>query len=144
MQNPLNYVEPPDPDYFCSKESSPDRPPLCTFPQDIRSLSFWGKNTHFFSEIPLKTIFWLKSNVLFNPTKPYIYNVVCTYLCTGCSNFFPLETSHWPHQPLQSHWPQQPLQPYFLNFFPHPDDWIISGTKMTITDNFLWNGSSKI
>ena len=47
MHNPLNYVEPQNPDYFCSKKSSPDGYPLCTFPQDIRSLSFWGKNTFF-------------------------------------------------------------------------------------------------
>ena len=48
MHNPLNYVEPPDPDYFCSKEYKgpiSDADAWCTFPQDIRSLSYWGKNT---------------------------------------------------------------------------------------------------
>jgi hypothetical protein len=34
-------------------------------------------------------------------------------------------------------WPQQPLQPYFLKNFPHPDDWIIPGTKMTNMSPFL-------
>ena len=31
----------------------------------------------------------------------------------------------------------------YPQFFPHPDDWIIPGTKMTNTGPFLWKGSSK-
>ena len=46
MKNPLNYIEPDEPDYFCTKASStkvPEAPNYCIFPQDIRSLSYWGK-----------------------------------------------------------------------------------------------------
>jgi hypothetical protein len=39
------------------------------------------------------------------------------------------------------HWPQQP---YFLKKHPDRDGLIITGTKMTNTGHFLWNGSSKI
>ena len=59
--------------------------------------------------------------------------------------FEPLESSavsltswplqpHWPHWP---HWPQQPLHSYFLKTFPHPDDSIIPGTKMTNMSPFM-------
>ena len=44
----------------------------------------------------------------------------------------------------QPHWPQQPLKPNLLKKLPDPDGLMITGTKITITVNFLWNGSSKI
>ena len=49
-----------------------------------------------------------------------------------------------PLQPLWPHWPHQPLQPHFIKELPDSNGWIISGTKMTFTFPFLWNGSSKI
>ena len=50
----------------------------------------------------------------------------------------------WPHRPQWPHWPQQHLQPYFIKKIPGIDGWIILGTKMTNSCQFLWNSSSKI
>ena len=36
------------------------------------------------------------------------------------------------------------LEPYFINWPPDLDGWIIHGTKIIKTGPFLWNGSSKI
>ena len=51
---------------------------------------------------------------------------------------------HWPHRPLQPRWPLQPQKPYFTKELPDSDGWIILGTKMTNSCQFLWNSSSKI
>ena len=51
---------------------------------------------------------------------------------------------HWPHRPLQPRWPLQPQKPYFTKELPYSDGWIILGTKMTNSCQFLWNSSSKI
>ena len=61
-------------------------------------------------------------------------------------NFKALESlqPQWPQQPQQPQWPQWPQQPNFIKKITDPDGWIISGTKMTNTCPFLWNGSSKI
>ena len=51
---------------------------------------------------------------------------------------------HWPHRPLRPRWPLQPQKPYFTKELPDSDGWIILGTKMTNSCQFLWNSSSKI
>ena len=51
---------------------------------------------------------------------------------------------HWPQWPLQARWPQQPLNSNILKKPPDPDVLIITGTKITITGNVLWNESQKI
>ena len=51
---------------------------------------------------------------------------------------------HWPHRPLRPQWPLQPQKPYFTKELPDSDGWIILGTKMTNSCQFLWNSSSKI
>ena len=50
----------------------------------------------------------------------------------------------WPLQLQQPPWPQWRLQSLCINHFTDCDGWIIPGTKMTNTGQFLWNGSSKI
>ena len=39
LQDPINYFDIKEPDYFCKDKS--DR--MCIFPQDIRSQSYWSK-----------------------------------------------------------------------------------------------------
>jgi hypothetical protein len=53
-------------------------------------------------------------------------------------------SSNWPHRPLQPHRPQQPLNANFLENNSDLDGLIITSTKITNTDHFLWNGSPKI
>lgn len=46
MLDPLNYEEPNDPEYFCKKQDKggwSKAETFCVFPQDVRSLSKWGK-----------------------------------------------------------------------------------------------------
>jgi hypothetical protein len=50
----------------------------------------------------------------------------------------------WPQQPQQPRWPQWPQQPHFTKELHEHDSWIIPGARMTSTDPFLWDESSKI
>jgi hypothetical protein len=49
-----------------------------------------------------------------------------------------------PHRPHRPQWPLQPKKPYFTKELPHSDGWIIFGSKIINSCQFLWNSSHKI